>query len=69
MGIKCIRVFADQNQIEACRHKVDSMSQAFTNLSKILALGGNEVRLKILFLLQDEGELCPCDATYRIYLV
>ncbi len=61
MGIKCIRVFADQKQIESCRHRVGSMSQAFTNLSKILALGGNEVRLKILFLLKDEGELCPCD--------
>jgi len=26
-----------------------------------LSLAGNEVRLKILFLLEEEGELCPCD--------
>jgi DNA-binding transcriptional ArsR family regulator len=24
-------------------------------------LGGNEARLKIIYLLEDEGELCPCD--------
>ena len=26
-----------------------------------MALAGNEVRFKILFLLQRETELCPCD--------
>lgn len=24
-------------------------------------MAGNEVRLKILYLLEEEGELCPCD--------
>jgi DNA-binding transcriptional ArsR family regulator len=37
------------------------MSVAFTKLSRTLALSGNEVRLKILYLLSEEGELCPCD--------
>lgn len=27
----------------------------------MLALAGNEVRLKILFLIYEENELCPCD--------
>jgi DNA-binding transcriptional ArsR family regulator len=26
-----------------------------------LALTGNEVRLKIIYLLEEESELCPCD--------
>lgn len=30
-------------------------------LSNVLALAGNEVRLKIMFLLHEEPELCPCD--------
>lgn len=30
-------------------------------LSKLLALEGNEVRLKILFLLEEEKELCRCN--------
>lgn len=34
---------------------------AFAQLSHLLALAGSEVRLKILFLLHAEGELCPCD--------
>ncbi len=57
----CIRVFADRRQIDACRDKVRAHSASFGSLSKVLALAGNEVRLKILFLLHEEGELCPCD--------
>ena len=57
----CIRVFADRRQIGACRKKVQTHSVSFTRLSRVLALAGNEVRLKILFLLHEEGELCPCD--------
>ncbi len=30
-------------------------------MSNVLALAGNEVRLKIMFLLHEEPELCPCD--------
>jgi len=57
----CIRVFADQNQIKQCREKVSANSKSFTQLGNILSLAGNEVRLKILYLLEEEGELCPCD--------
>jgi DNA-binding transcriptional ArsR family regulator len=32
-----------------------------TRISKVLSLSGNEVRLKILYLLHDEGKMCPCD--------
>jgi DNA-binding transcriptional ArsR family regulator len=57
----CIRVFADQNQINQCREKVSVNSKSFTQLGNILTLAGNEVRLKILYLLEEESELCPCD--------
>lgn len=57
----CIRVFADEVQIDNCRKSLLSNQNAFEKLSQLLALAGNEVRLKILYLLEEEGELCPCD--------
>ena len=56
-----IRLFADKIQISNCREKLQSSQKRFAELSNLLALAGNEVRLKILFLLEEEGELCPCD--------
>jgi DNA-binding transcriptional ArsR family regulator len=61
MSETCIRQFADQDQIESCKNKLSIAQQSFGNLSSVLALAGNEVRLKILFLLNEEKELCPCD--------
>jgi len=57
----CTRVFADKVQINECKQKLQSNGQAFEQLSAVLALAGNEVRLKIMFLLEEENELCPCD--------
>lgn len=57
----CIRVFADKVQIANCREALKANDKAFSQLSGLLALAGNEVRLKILFLLEEEKELCPCD--------
>ena len=57
----CIRVFADENQIKDCRQKVKAVAPSLLQLSKVLELAGSEVRLKILYLLEEENELCPCD--------
>ncbi|WP_305952000.1 metalloregulator ArsR/SmtB family transcription factor [Emticicia oligotrophica] len=57
----CIRVFADQVQISECKKKIGLNEKSFNQLGSLLALAGNEVRLKILFLLEEEKELCPCD--------
>ena len=57
----CIRAFADEVQIANCKETLDVNEIAFKSLSKSLALAGNETRLKILFLLEEENELCPCD--------
>ncbi|MGG7034941.1 MAG: ArsR/SmtB family transcription factor [Flavobacterium sp.] len=57
----CIRVFADAVQIDNCKKVLAENAVSFTSLGKIIELAGNEVRLKILFLLEEENELCPCD--------
>ena len=58
---ECKRIFADSGQINNCREMIKENQQSFANLSQAVALAGNEVRLKILFLLDQERELCPCD--------
>lgn len=58
---KCIRLFADKVQIKNCKDKLKGGQKSFAQLSNILALAGNEVRLKIIYLLEAEKELCPCD--------
>ena len=57
----CSRIFADEAQINNCRELLKIKQSVFTDLAQVLSLAGNEVRLKILFLLQQENELCPCD--------
>ncbi len=57
----CIRVLADVNQINQCREDVKRINGSVKRISKALSLAGNEVRLKILFLLYKEREMCPCD--------
>ena len=57
----CSRVFADRQQIKNCKDKLQARQEPLIRLSNILALAGNEVRLKIVYLLEEEKELCPCD--------
>lgn len=57
----CSRIFADVGQITNCKEIIHASQSTFSELSQLLALAGNEVRLKILFLLYREKELCPCD--------
>jgi ArsR family transcriptional regulator, lead/cadmium/zinc/bismuth-responsive transcriptional repressor len=58
---KCIRLYADLVQINECRKKLKDNTVSFSRLSKVLELAGNEVRLKIIYLLEEEDQLCPCD--------
>ena len=57
----CIRLFADHKKIDACKERLAAEAAPIHQLSNVLALAGNEVRLKIMFLLHEEPELCPCD--------
>jgi DNA-binding transcriptional ArsR family regulator len=61
MGNTCIRLYADPIQIKNCREKVENTEAAFSQMSTVLSLAANDVRLKILYLLEEEKELCPCD--------
>jgi len=57
----CIRQQADIKQISRCKDRVSELNGSFEYLSNGLDLAGNNVRLKILFLLYEEKQLCVCD--------
>ena len=57
----CIRQEADTKQIFRCKNRVSELNGSFDILSSGLELAGNNVRLKILFLLYEENRLCVCD--------
>jgi DNA-binding transcriptional ArsR family regulator len=57
----CIRQQADIKQIDRCKNSVSELDQTIDHLANALALAGNTVRLKILFLLFKEKNLCVCD--------
>lgn len=57
----CIRVYADKKQINRCKTDLEKLDFSFSSISEVLSLTGNKVRLKILYLLDKESEMCPCD--------
>ena len=57
----CIRVYADVDQINQCKQDIEKVEESVSRLAKALNLAGNEVRLKILYLLEKESKMCPCD--------
>jgi len=59
----CIRACADLKQIHTGKTLLEKNAQGLRDVSQILNLAGNEVRLKILYLLEVEKELCVCDLT------
>lgn len=61
LEITCTRAEANQKQLQKCIETLDEMEESFQKISKLLSIAGNDVRLKILFLLNKENELCPCD--------
>lgn len=61
LGNSCIRAEADYVQILRCKEDLNAVSTSIEGISKVMALAGNKVRFKMLYLLQRENELCPCD--------
>lgn len=57
----CIRVFADKEHLSRCSRKLESAEGMIQSLSQVLSLAGSETRLKLLYLLEQQGELCVCD--------
>lgn len=60
-NITCIRPQADVQQIAACIEKIEIKEDRIREISVFLGLAGNEARMKILYLLHSEKELCVCD--------
>jgi len=58
---ECIREIADLNQINRCIESLNEVEGSIDRLVDILKLAANDVRLKILYLLSKENQLCPCD--------
>jgi len=61
LEITCTRAQANHKQLQNCNARLESMAPSFQQMTKLLSIAGNEVRLKILYLLNMENELCPCD--------
>jgi len=57
----CTRAEANQKQLLNCISTLETLAVSFKKTAQLLSIAGNEVRLKILFLLNRENELCPCD--------
>lgn len=58
---ECIREEADLNQINRCIRDLKEAEPVILRLTDVFKLAGSDVRLKILYLLSKEDELCPCD--------
>ncbi|HDZ06146.1 hypothetical protein LCGC14_0128840 [marine sediment metagenome] len=61
LEITCTRAEANQKQLQNCMETLDEMEGSFQKMTKLLSIAGSDVRLKILYLLNLENELCPCD--------
>lgn len=61
MNSTCVRPYADQVLIKECKKKLEMAITSFSRVSQVLSLAANDVRLKMLYLLKEENELCVCD--------
>ncbi len=57
----CIRIDANTRQLENCRSYLSQFDHELAQLSNTLSLVGNNVRMKIIFLIKKEKQLCVCD--------
>jgi len=60
-GDTCVRGCADVNKINNCITLLDDVSDSISAIAKIMNLAGNETRLKILYLIYKEKDICVCD--------
>jgi ArsR family transcriptional regulator, lead/cadmium/zinc/bismuth-responsive transcriptional repressor len=60
-NMTCIRDGADIEQIRDCKTVLQEKAFEIADLAAALNLAGNEVRLKILYVVRKEEALCVCD--------
>jgi len=58
--VSCIRKEKDQLKIFSYENLLDNFNGEFKKLSKIIGLIGNDVRLKLMWLI-NEDKFCVCD--------
>ena len=61
LEITCTRAEANHKQLQNCMETLYQLEGSFKKMTKLLSIAGSDVRLKILYLLNLENELCPCD--------
>ncbi len=59
--VTCVRLEANEKQIQRCHESIRLVEVHIIELANVLNLVGNAVRLKIVYLLHAEKELCVCD--------
>jgi DNA-binding transcriptional ArsR family regulator len=57
----CVRIFEDQEKIQQYTETIKEFQPSFARLAQVMDLAGNENRLKIVYLLREENNLCVCD--------
>lgn len=57
----CIRNCANVNLINRGIQEIDELSKIIEMSADVFKLLGNDVRLKILLLIKNEGKVCVCD--------
>jgi ArsR family transcriptional regulator, lead/cadmium/zinc/bismuth-responsive transcriptional repressor len=57
----CVRIYEDQDTIQQYTERINEFQPSFGRLAQVLDLAGNENRLKIIYLLREENDLCVCD--------
>lgn len=64
----CTRVCPDVNQINNCIQMLQESSESISKLAQIHSLMGNEVRLKILYIIFKEQRVCVCDISDILHM-
>ncbi len=60
-SISCSRINVDENLIENAKKDIAKNKETFDNQSKIFSLLGNNIRLKIIYLILKKDKMCVCD--------
>ncbi len=57
----CVRLYTDQEKISRFTARINEIEPSFIRLAQVLDMVGNANRLKIIYLLREESNLCVCD--------
>ena len=64
----CIRACPDLSQINACIQMLEESSESISKLAQVHSLMGNEIRLKILYIIFKEHQVCVCDISDILHM-